>query len=120
MREGVQQRIGAHEAQIDAQQREEICVPDVREGVQAAGPLVSTHIRLPTIMYIRIISSFRDIFHRLVSVYNMSIHFRSINGRVGNLTNFEAHKMRFFPSLIRFFTTKITNFYVLVNFFFRP
>lgn len=43
MREGVQQRIGAHEAQIDAQQREEICVPDVREGVQAAGPLVSTH-----------------------------------------------------------------------------
>ncbi|KAL2748978.1 hypothetical protein V1477_002588 [Vespula maculifrons] len=39
MLEGVQQRIGAHEAQIDAQQREEICVHDVREGVQAAGPL---------------------------------------------------------------------------------
>lgn len=40
--EGVQQRIGAHEAQADAQRREEVRVHDVRQGVQAAGPLVST------------------------------------------------------------------------------
>lgn len=42
LRQGVQQRIGAHEAQADAQRREEIRVHDVRQGVQAAGPLVST------------------------------------------------------------------------------
>lgn len=43
LRKGVQQRIGAHEAQTDAQRREEVRVHDVRQGVQAAGPLVSTN-----------------------------------------------------------------------------
>lgn len=42
LREGVQQRIGAHEAQTDAQRREEIRVHDVRQGIQTAGPPVST------------------------------------------------------------------------------
>lgn len=42
LREGVQQRIGAYEAQTDAQRREEIRVHDVRQGVQTAGPPVST------------------------------------------------------------------------------
>lgn len=41
LRKGVQQRIGAHEAQTDAQRREEIRVHDVRQGVQTAGPPVS-------------------------------------------------------------------------------
>ena len=41
MRQSVQQRIGAHEAQADAQWRAEIRLHDVWQGVQAAGPLVS-------------------------------------------------------------------------------
>jgi len=44
--EGVQQRIGAHKAQADAQRREEVRVHDVRQGVQAAGPPVSTDQRI--------------------------------------------------------------------------
>jgi len=43
LRKGVQQRIGAHEAQTDAQRREEVRVHDVRQSIQAAGPLVSTN-----------------------------------------------------------------------------
>lgn len=83
MLEGVQQRIGAHEAQIDAQQREEICVHDVREGVQAAGPLVSTHTFTydHVYMYLRL-----DIFF-IVSVRYIDL-LRSINGRVGNEKKF--------------------------------
>lgn len=46
LREGVQQRIGAHEAQADAQRREEVRVHDVRQGVQAARSLVSTDPRV--------------------------------------------------------------------------
>ena len=41
MWQSVQQRIGAHQAQADAQWRAEIRLHDVWQGIQAAGPLVS-------------------------------------------------------------------------------
>ncbi|CAB0034782.1 unnamed protein product, partial [Trichogramma brassicae] len=42
MRQSIQQCVGTHEAQADAQRREEIRLFNVRQGIQAAGPLSSS------------------------------------------------------------------------------